>query len=173
MRLLLSCVGVLAACAFAGPNASAATAKWWACGKAGGAAAAQAAGFPAAMDADPRLRETFGDEAPSSVLNARRAYCADFDRDGDVDRAVMYTCCTVSSPSPYAILRNDATTWTTVYARLSDIVFQLAPRGGRLIARSPKYAATDPNCCPSRLSVRELRFTRGKWVGRVTVRRAR
>ena len=61
----------------------------------------------------------------------------------------------------------------TAYARLNDIVFRFLPRAGRLIVHSPKYAATDPNCCPSRLSIRELRFTRGKWVGRVTVRRAR
>jgi hypothetical protein len=173
MRLTLSCLAVLAVCAFAGPSASAATAKWWACGKAGGGAAAQAAGFPAAMDADPRLRDTFGDDPPSTLLRVRRSYCADFDRDGDVDRAAIYTCCTVSSPSPYAILRNDGSAWATVYARLSDIVFQLEPRAGRLIVRAPKYAATDPNCYPSRLSVRELRFTHGAWVGHVTVRRAR
>jgi hypothetical protein len=173
MRMMLAFLAALVGGAIAAPSSSAVTAQWWACAKATSAKTAQAAGFPAAMDADPRLRDVFGTEPPSSILRLYGSYCADFDRDGDVDRALSYACCTVSSPGPYAILRHDPTGWTTVYARLNDVVFRFAPRGGRLIVRSPKYGPSDANCCPGHISTRELRYSHGKWVGRVTVRRAR
>ena len=173
MRAVLAGLAVLAAAAIAAPTSSAVTAKWWPCGKEGSANAAQAAGLPAAIDADPQLQHVFIGEKPTSILRLYKTYCADFDRDGDVDRAVSYACCTVSSPGPYAILRHDAAGWTTVYARLNDIVFRFTPRGSRMIVKSPKYGPSDPNCCPSRISTRELRYSHGKWVGRVTVRRAR
>jgi hypothetical protein len=173
MRVVLPCLAVLVAAAIAAPTSSAVTAKWWPCGKAGTAKAAKAAGLPQAIDADPKLQQVFSGEKPTSILRLYKSYCADFDRDGDVDRAVSYACCTVSSPGPYAILRHDAAGWTTVYARLNDIVFRFTPRGSRMIVKSPKYGPSDPNCCPSRISTRELRYSHGKWVGRVTVRRAR
>ena len=173
MRAMLATTVVLLSCAIAAPSASAVTSQWWACGKRESAKAAQAAGLPAAMDADPKLQQVFGTEAPSSIERLYRSYCADFDRDGDVDRAVSYACCTVSSPGPYAILRHDPTGWATVYARLSDVVFRFAPRGSRLVARSPKYGANDPNCCPGRISTRTLSYRHGTWVGTVSVRRAR
>ena len=173
MRISLAFLAVLVGCAVAAPSSSAVTAKWWACGKDASAKAAQAAGLPAAIDADPQLRDVFGDEKPTSILRLYRSYCADFDRDGDVDRAVSYACCTVSSPGPYAILRHDPTGWATVYARLSDVVFRFAPHRGRLLAQSPKYGPSDANCCPGHIATRELRYSHGKWVGRVTVRRAR
>ncbi len=174
MRAVLCGLVLTATALVAAPSASAATARWWGCANGPSTTAAQAAGLPAALDADPGLREVFGDEAPTSILRLYRSLCADFDRDGDVDRAVLYACCTVSSPGPYAILRNDGGgAWATAYARLGDVVFRIAPRGSRLVVRSPKYAPSDANCCPSRLSVRELRFAGGRWVGRVTVRRAR
>jgi hypothetical protein len=173
MRLTLALLAALTGGAILAPSAPAVTAQWWACGKRESAKAAQAAGLPAAMDADPRLQRIFGTEAPSSIERLYRSYCADFDRDGDVDRAVSYACCTVSSPGPYAILRHDPAGWATVYARLSDVVFRFAPRGTRLVARSPKYGANDPNCCPGRISTRTLSYRHGTWVGSVSVRRAR
>ncbi len=173
MRVVLVCLAVLAGAAIAAPTSSAVTAKWWACGKDGSRKAAQAAGLPGAIDADPHLRDVFSGEKPTSILQLYRSYCADFDRDGDVDRAVEYACCTVSSPGPYAILRHDPSGWTTVYARLSDVVFRFRPRAGRLLVDSPKYSSSDANCCPSRISTRELRYSHGTWVSRVTVRRAR
>jgi hypothetical protein len=145
MRLVLPGLAVLVACAIAAPTSSAVTAKWWPCGKQGSAKAAQAAGLPAAIDAEPHLQDVFSGEKPTSILQLYKSYCADFDRDGDVDRAVSYACCTVSSPGPYAILRHDPSGWTTVYARLSDVVFRFAPRGGRLVATSPKYSPSDAN----------------------------
>jgi hypothetical protein len=169
MRVVL--LGLLVAALIAAPTSSAVTAKWWPCGKEGSAKAAKAAGLPRAMDSDPKLQQIFSGEKPTSILQLYKTYCADFDRDGDVDRAVSYACCTVSSPGPYAILRHDANGWTTVYARLSDVVFRFAPRGGRMIVKSPKYGPNDPNCCPSRIATRELRFSHGNWVGRVTVGR--
>jgi len=173
MRMTLALLGVLTGCAIFAPSSSAVTAQWWTCGKDASREAAQAAGLPAAIDADPHLRTVFGDAKPTSILRLYRSYCADFDRDGDVDRAVSYACCTVSSPGPYAILRHDPTGWTTVYARLNDVVFGFAPRGGRLIVRSPKYGSNDANCCPGHIATRTLRYSHGRWAGTVSVRRAR
>ena len=129
---------------------------------------------PARMDADPRLQSIFGDDAPSSVLTSvDRSLCADFDGDGDVDRAALYKCCTVSSPSPIAILRNEGGAgYAIAYARLSDAVFSLRAVGRDLVARSPKYAPTDANCCPSRISERRIHWTGTRFKTTVRIRKA-
>ena len=125
------------------------------------------------MDADPRLREIFGGDAPSTVLKTiTRSLCADYDGDGDVDRLALYGCCTVSSPAPFAILRNDRTGYAVAYSRLSDIVFAIRTAGRDLIEREPKYARSDANCCPSRIRERRIRWTGTRFSTTVRVRRA-
>lgn len=147
---------------------------WQDCGRAATTQAGTAAGLPARLDADPGLQRVFGDEKPSQTYTkAQRALCADFDGDGDLDRAGLYTCCTVSSPSPLAILRNDgAGRWAIAYARLGDPVFKLRGSGSRLVTTTPKYASSDPNCCPSRLTERRIRWTGDHFTSSVRVRRA-
>ncbi|MEY2514165.1 MAG: hypothetical protein QOJ89_1523 [bacterium] len=152
-------------------GASAASRDWHACSKAATKAAAQQAGLPARMDADERLRTVFGGGAPSSVLTTiARSLCADFDGDGDVDRLAMYACCTVSSPSPFAILRNNrpGAGYAVAYSRLDDAVFSIRTAGRDLLERDPRYAAGDANCCPSRIRERRIHWSQTRF--RTTVR---
>ena len=107
--------------------AQAATSRnWHGCNRTATTFAANLAGVPAALDANPGLRRTFGDQLPSATFSAvSRAYCADFDGDGDVDRAAQYACCTVSSPSPVVILRNNGASFAIVYKRFGTPIFRL------------------------------------------------
>src|SRR3954466_34256 len=103
---VIAALAVGATLAAAGPR-PAGSRTWTPCDKALTKAAAGQAGVPARMDGDAGLRRIFGEEAPSSVLKTiATTRCADFDGDGDIDRAALYKCCTVSSPSPVVILRN-------------------------------------------------------------------
>lgn len=153
--------------------AEAANRNWHGCSRGATQAAAELAGVPAALDADPRLRNIFGDEPPSRTYNGvRRAYCADFDGDGDIDRAALYACCTVSSPSPVVILRNNRTSFAIVYKRLHAPVLRVRRAGRALVVREPKYSSTDANCCPSRYRDRILRWTGTRFNSTIRVRRA-
>ncbi len=153
--------------------APAASRTWKPCDKAATKAAADQAGLPARMDGDARLRSVFGDDAPSTVLTTvSRSLCADFDGDGDLDRAALYKCCTVSSPSPIAILRKDGPGYAIAYARLNDAVFGLRTAGRDLVEREPKYARTDPNCCPSQIRERRIHWTGTRFKTTIRIRRA-
>jgi hypothetical protein len=127
------------------------------------------------MDNDPKLQAVFSDTKPSTVYGApNRALCADYDADGDLDRLAWYRCCTVSSPSPFVIVRNDGATFAIAYARWSDTVFSLRAREPRrLLERMPEYARTDPNCCPSRYRDRTIRWDGKRFRSTVRVVRAR
>jgi hypothetical protein len=164
----------LGATLIAASAAPAASRNWKPCDKAKTKAAAGQAGLPARMDADPRLQTIFGDDAPSSVLKTiTRSLCADYDGDGDVDRAALYKCCTVSSPSPIAILRNEGGgDYTIAFSRLDDAVFALRTAGRDLIEREPKYARSDPNCCPSQIRERRVHWTGKRFATTVRIRRA-
>jgi len=153
--------------------AQAASRTWKGCSRVATKAAADVAGVPATLDGNPGLRRVFGDQAPSSTFTTvRRAFCADFDGDGDVDRAAMYACCTVSSPSPIVILRNNGTGFAIVYKRLGAPVFSFRRSGRALVLREPKYAASDANCCPSRIRSRRLRWTGSHFKSTVRTRHA-
>jgi len=164
----------LGASLVASSAAPAASRTWKPCDKALTKAAAGQAGVQAAMDADPRLGSIFGDDAPSSVLKSiSRSLCADYDGDGDVDRAALYKCCTVSSPSPIVILRNEGgADYAIAYSRLNDAVFTLRPSGRDLVEREPKYARTDPNCCPSQIRERRIHWTGSRFKTTIRIRRA-
>ena len=149
--------GVLAA--LAAPPADAAT-SWKRCSKAQGNAAARRAGLSHALNSDRGLRRVFRGVKPSGVYRRpRTSLCADFDSDGDTDRAVHYQCCTVSSPAPWVVLRRRGSRWGIAYRRLHDATFKLQGDGTFLMTTEPKYASTDPNCCPSRLRIGRLRWT--------------
>lgn len=154
--------------------APAASRSWKPCSKAMTKAAAGQAGVPARMDADPKLQSVFGNDAPSSVLTTiSRSLCADYDGDGDVDRAALYKCCTVSSPSPIVILRNEGgADYAIAFSRLTDAVFALRTAGRDLIEREPKYARDDPNCCPSRIRERRIHWTGKRFATTVRIRKA-
>jgi len=73
--------------------------------------------------------------------------------------ALLYQCCTVSSPAPWLVLRRTGSTWRIAFRRLHDTTFKLEARGTDLVTTEPKYAATDANCCPSQLRIGTLRWT--------------
>ena len=154
--LMLGVAALLALVAV--PAAGAAT--WNACSKADGDAAARRAGLSRALNRDPTLRRVFFDVKPSRVYKTpRTSLCGDFDGDGDVDRAVHYQCCTVSSPAPWVVLRRQGSRWRIAYRRLHDTTFKLYGNGTSLMTTEPKYSRSDPNCCPSRLRIGRLRWT--------------
>jgi len=153
--------------------AEAASRDWHGCSRTATTVAASLAGVPAALDANPRLRSIFGDQLPSATFHTvYRAYCADFDGDGDVDRAAQYACCTVSSPSPVAILRNNGASFEIVYKRFGAPIFRVRRSGRKLVLREPKYSSNDANCCPSRFRDRTLRWTGTRIKATVRIRRA-
>ncbi len=153
--------------------APAASRQWHACSKAATKAAAEQAGLPARMDADERLRSIFGEQLPSASLTSiGRSLCADYDGDGDVDRLAMYRCCTVSSPAPFAILRNDGATYAITYARLNDAIFAIRTAGRDVVEREPSYSRTDANCCPSRIRERRIHWTGKRFKTTVRLRKA-
>ena len=160
MRRALLATAVLPAVALlAAPGAQAAT-DWRSCSKTQGDAAARAAGLSAALNRDLALRGVFGREKPSTVYKRpTTSLCGDFDDDGDTDRALHYQCCTVSSPAPWLVLSRQGTDWQITYSRLHDTTFKLEAVGTRLRTTEPKYAASDANCCPSRLRIGTLRWT--------------
>lgn len=171
-RLLLALLTLTAIIALPAA-AHGASRSWHDCGRAATQTAATQAGLPARLDADGGLARVFDDEKPSTVYTkVTRALCADYDGDGDLDRAALYECCTVSSPGPFAVLRNDGATFAIAYARLSDAVFRLRGAGSRLVETTPKYARSDANCCPSRLTERRIRWTGSRFASSIRVRRA-
>lgn len=171
---LVLAAAALAGAALAPTPASAASRSWSDCGRAATTEAAVQAGLPARLDADRRLTQLLDPRRPSTVYTtASQALCADYDGDGDVDRLALLRCCTVSSPSPFAVLRNDGGRFAIAYARLSDPVFRLSPgRRRTLVERTPVYAAGDPNCCPSRLRERRISWTGDRFRSTTRIVRA-
>jgi hypothetical protein len=153
--ILTTLIGLLHAAA-----ASAAHSPWAACSKAAGNAAARDARLSQVLDADPVLRGDFGATRPSSVYKRpATSLCGDFDGDAHTDRALLYQCCTVSSPAPWLVLRRQGSAWRIAYERLHDTTFKLEPHGTRLVTTEPKYSSSDALCCPSRLRIGTLRWT--------------
>jgi hypothetical protein len=72
---------------------------------------------------------------------------------------VLYQCCTVSSPAPWLVLRRTGTTWAIAFSRLHDTTFKLRAAGTDRVTTEPKYASSDPNCCPSQLRIGTLHWT--------------
>ncbi|MCW3039606.1 MAG: hypothetical protein JWM31_1511 [Solirubrobacterales bacterium] len=145
--------------------ANAATRPWSDCSKAQGQIASRSARVPRAMDADPTLRRVFLDTKPSTIYRRpSTSLCGDFDGDGRTDRALLYQCCTVSSPAPWVVLRGLRGGWRIAYKRLSDTTFQLQSDGTRLITTEPRYSQSDALCCPTRLRIGTLRWNGARFV---------
>ena len=152
LRGVLICVGtaVAAAAALLPPTAAqAASRNWHGCNRAATTFAANLAGVPAALDANPALRRVFGDQLPSATFSAvSRAYCADFDGDGDVDRAAQYVCCTVSSPSPFVVLRNTGASLRSSTSGSALPSFASAAPAASSSCASPSTRAMTPTAAP-------------------------
>ena len=152
-------VSVSLICAALPAGASAAT-PWRKCSRALGNVAAHKAGLVRALDTDPGLKRVFSGGRPSEIYRRpSTSLCGDYDGDGMTDRAVLYQCCTVSSPAPWLVLRRRDRRWRIVFSRLDDTTFRLEGSGANLITTEPKYASSDALCCPSRLRIGKLRWT--------------
>lgn len=87
------------------------------------------------------------------VFSLDTVICEDLNGDGTDEMTVLFTCCTVSSPSALGVIAVAPDgAWQLAYARLRGAIFQLKRGDGRqVIATEPVYSARDSNCCPSRL----------------------
>ncbi|MBE2315885.1 hypothetical protein DVA67_007855 [Solirubrobacter sp. CPCC 204708] len=149
----------LALCA-AAPETAVAASPWETCSRSAGHAAALKAGLQRALNTDRGLRRVFSGTQPSSIYRRpSTSLCGDFNGDGVTDRALLYQCCTVSSPAPWVVLRRRGSQWRIVFRRLSDTTFRLEANGTRLVTTEPKYGSGDANCCPSQLRIGTLRWT--------------
>lgn len=150
--------GVL--CGAWGADAADAARPWSKCSRTRGDAAARQAGLVAALNGDRRLRRLHGSRRPSGAYRRpSTSLCGDYDGDGVTDRAVHYRCCTVSSPAPWVVLNRRGPRWRIVFRRLHDTTIRLQGADTRLVTTEPRYAPTDPNCCPSQLRIGALRWT--------------
>jgi hypothetical protein len=159
LHTVLAATVCIATCLAFAVDAGAAT-PWRSCSRSSGDRAARSAGLVRALDADRRLRRVFAGTRPSRAYGRpATSLCGDFDGDGHTDRALLYQCCTVSSPAPWLVVRRTGSTWRIAFSRLHDTTFKLEASGTDLVTTEPKYASTDPNCCPSQLRIGTLQWT--------------
>lgn len=83
-----------------------------------------------------------------------RARCVDLDGDGQEELLVETSCCTVSSPDPWVILRasSDGNAATVAYARAGRGFTSVKIQSGSpptLVEAEQRLRRTDANCCPS------------------------
>jgi hypothetical protein len=105
-------------------------------------------------------------ESVLGLFGIGRLLCADVTGDGTREMIVLLQCCTVSSPSPWAIFQAGwQGRWTLRYSRIKTVAFRLRVDAARDVeAKSPHYAPSDPNCCPSSYD-----YVRAHWTGRTFV----
>lgn len=132
---------------------------WTRCSRVSGTVAAREAGVPRALNRDTALRQTFGSLASRTYRRPSTSLCGDFDGDGRTDRALLFQCCTVSSPAPWVVLRKRGSGWRIVYKRLHDTTWKLEGVAGDLVTTEPRYSRNDALCCASQLKIGKLRWT--------------
>jgi hypothetical protein len=115
-----------------------------------------------------RIKTTLGasvfrpGESVLGLYGVGQLLCADVTADGTREMIVLLNCCTVSSPSPWAIFKVNARgRWALRYSRIRTVAFRLRVDAARDVeAKSPRYAPSDPNCCPS-----SYQYVRAHWTG--------
>jgi hypothetical protein len=114
-----------------------------------------------------RIKTTLGSvfrpgESVLGLFGVGQLLCADVTADGTPEMIVLLQCCTVSSPSPWAIFKvNARRRWALRYTRIRTVAFHLrVDAAGDVEAKSPHYAPSDPNCCPS-----SYQYVRAHWTG--------
>jgi hypothetical protein len=115
-----------------------------------------------------RIKTTLGSsvfrpgESVLGLYGVGQLLCADVTADGTPEMIVLLQCCTVSSPSPWAIFKVNARGhWALRYSRIRTVAFRLRVDAARDVeAKSPHYAPSDPNCCPS-----SYHYVRAHWTG--------
>lgn len=88
-----------------------------------------------------------------------RVLCEDVTGDDAAEMVVHLQCCTVSSPSPWAIFVAEGGRWRLAFSRVKVLVFRLdtgsfspfADGTSKLAVEEkiPDYGPNDANCCPS------------------------
>lgn len=111
-----------------------------------------------------------GDEA-ADVFQVAKTICTDLTGDGEQEMVVWLTCCTVSSPAPWAIFTRDGLHWKLADSRIGDTVWKLDLVDGGLRMIMPEYSRQDAHCCPTRLRERRVEYRDGQWRHRDTVYR--
>jgi hypothetical protein len=105
-------------------------------------------------------------ESVLGLFGVGQLLCADITGDSRREMIVLLQCCTVSAPSPWAIFKAGARgRWALRYSRIKTVAFRLRVDAARDVeAKSPHYAPSDPNCCPSSYD-----YVRAHWTGRTFV----
>lgn len=82
-----------------------------------------------------------------------------------VDMIVEFGCCTVHSPTPFAILRPNAFPgWYVSYSSWGPIIYGLRVHRRTVIERRPVWKPTDVLCCPTGVTQYwSVHWTRGRW----------
>ena len=88
--------------------------------------------------------------------------CADLDRDGARDMAVLMGCCTVGAWDVLVIFRNTNASWRYSYFAKRSI-FRIHREGRSIILKEPRYRSGDANCCPSSYRHYKVRWTHGRF----------
>jgi len=113
-----------------------------------------------------------GDQQPLKLFHVGKVICKDLTGDGVNDMSVLFQCCTVSSPSPFAIFKGSRTRgWKLAYNTTRILIFGVSTRGRNIILRSPRYRRTDGNCCPSSFRYYKVTYTKAHFKLRRTRRR--
>ena len=160
-RAALAAALTAAVCALCAASPAGAVAATPACTKAAARKAVAGTGFAR------RIKATLGavfrpGESVLGLYGVGQLLCADVTADGRREMVVLLQCCTVASPSPWAIFKVDARgRWALRYTRIRTVAFRLrVDAAGDVEAKSPRYAAADPNCCPS-----SYQYVRAHWTG--------
>jgi hypothetical protein len=101
-------------------------------------------------------------ESVLGLFDVGQLLCADVTGDGTREMIVRLQCCTVSSPTPWAIFKATSRgRWALRYSRVKTVAFRLrVDAGGDVEAKMPHYAPSDANCCPSSYD-----YIRAHWTG--------
>jgi len=93
--------------------------------------------------------------------------CADLTGDGRDEMVVALACCTVSTPTPWAIFRRGRGKWHTAFKRVSrkTTLADLRIDAARdVVEKLPVYEPGDALCCPSGYSYRVTHWSGSRFV---------
>ena len=107
------------------------------------------------------------------TYDVAKLICRDVTRDNKPEMIVLLQCCTVSTPSPWAIFGRNANGWQPVF----DVVDRhlavygkglRVNRAGDVVETLPRYKKSDALCCPSSLYHRTTHWNGSRFVTRRT-----
>lgn len=115
--------------------------------------------FPSKIYKQLGKRFGFPRHVMGKVYNVASKSCRDLDGDGRAEMTVLLRCCTVSSPSPWAIFSRGQHGWRLRYYRINVSVWRLRTavfsfefdgrRHAAIEEKLPEYGPNSAHCCPS------------------------